>query len=531
MGSGVTLGATAQAVGAILNASGRQSGGLEAFRLRGLRLAALFGWSWTMLFVIMALGTPLFHPVTGIAYSALLNVTPALSVRARRYDFRTFLPASLTAALQPAVLLFLLQGQPSQGLAHLTFFVGLASLTLLCDWRPIALATLAVTLHLLFVGHALPLWVFPDGWSTLHVAIEALALALVAGVSSQMAVLTRRLIDEQDDAAEASAKAAVDAIAARRLAEESLGAVKRAEGEADAARAERDEAEAETRRARADALITLGRDYQQSVASIVSAVSAAATQLEASARAMNRIARTTGDQADDVLREAGVASQSAGQVSQAVGALSRSIAAIADASEQQSRLGAAARAQTEQGEAMLRALAERMANVGTFIDLIRGVANQTNLLALNATIEAARAGAAGRGFAVVAGEVKTLAGQAEDATQQVTQLVSTIGERAERADQALAAVGAAMGGLLANAESVEREIGSQRTTAQMIEQTAEDSASGVAAMARRCGAVAEAAREASQLSSEVEAAAVQLTTIAEQLQDATGRLVSELRAA
>ncbi|MCP4104039.1 MAG: hypothetical protein GY749_00640 [Desulfobacteraceae bacterium] len=59
-------------------------------------------------------------------------------------------------------------------------------------------------------------------------------------------------------------------------------------------------------------------------------------------------------------------------------------------------------------------------------EVITEISEQTNLLALNATIEAARAGEAGKGFAVVANEIKELARQTPEATQDIKNKIEDI---------------------------------------------------------------------------------------------------------
>jgi twitching motility protein PilJ len=84
------------------------------------------------------------------------------------------------------------------------------------------------------------------------------------------------------------------------------------------------------------------------------------------------------------------------------------------------------RTQVEANGRKARRLGDRSVEIGTIVELIRGISSRTDMLALNATIESVRAGEHGRGFAVVAEEIRKLAERTAAAAREIGTLVDAI---------------------------------------------------------------------------------------------------------
>mgnify|MGYP000008578486 CR=1 FL=1 len=315
-----------------------------------------------------------------------------------------------------------------------------------------------------------------------------------------------------------------------------FGTVARALDETKAALEEGEKREREQKAAeeahlvqRREERMRMAEQFETSVGAVVETVSAAANEMQTTARSVSTTADRTSQQATNVAAAAEQASANVQTVASAAEELSSSISEISRQVSQSTQVAGAAVAEVDGANEKVQGLAEAANKIGEVVALITDIADQTNLLALNATIEAARAGEAGKGFAVVASEVKNLANQTAKATEEISNQIGGIQGATQDAVQAIGSIGGIINQINEITSAIAAAVEEQGAATQEIARNVEQASSGTQEVSSNIAEVTQAASETGSSATQILDAAVQLGTQSDKLNTEVNNFLVTIR--
>ncbi|WP_366654977.1 methyl-accepting chemotaxis protein [Fodinicurvata sp. EGI_FJ10296] len=191
---------------------------------------------------------------------------------------------------------------------------------------------------------------------------------------------------------------------------------------------------------KAAAMERMAATVEQETRQAVDKIAQKTNRLNDSADEMVASAQKVSTNAESVSAASQTSITNASTVSGASEELTASIREITRQIEQTTQLTSRASHTGQTAEETMASLQSAVGRIGEVASIIGDIAGQTNLLALNATIESARAGEAGKGFAVVAQEVKNLATQTGQSTEEISRQIAEVQTTTQEAVDAVKAM-------------------------------------------------------------------------------------------
>ena len=252
-------------------------------------------------------------------------------------------------------------------------------------------------------------------------------------------------------------------------------------------------------------------------------LTAASNELgDVSARMVENAGRTS-TQSEAVSEAGDLVSKNVEMLASGAEEISVSIREISNNTTAATRVTSDAVETAQSANEKIKRLGNSSAEVGKVINVITSIAEQTNLLALNATIEAARAGEAGKGFAVVANEVKELAKQTSQATEDIGHKIEAIQVDTQGAVGAIDQVTDVINQINEIATTIASAVEEQTATTSEISRNVGDASGSTIEISSNISAVAGAAQNTAQGANETLEAARVLSHVASQIQAVVGQ--------
>ena len=294
---------------------------------------------------------------------------------------------------------------------------------------------------------------------------------------------------------------------------------------------ERDAMKAQAEAERKRMMDELAAALETSVKGIAETISAAAGQVHGTAVTLSDVAQETTAQATSMAAATQQAAKNVETVSSAAEELASSIREIGRQVTSATGIADTAVRQAEKTDRLVTDLAEAAERIGKVIGLITDIAAQTNLLALNATIEAARAGEAGRGFAVVAGEVKTLANQTAQATEEISHQTGGVQESIREAVAAIRSVTGTIGEIHKIQATIAAAVEEQTAATGEIARNVDEAAAGTRQVSVHIAEVTTAAGRTGRGAGDLLAAVEKLTSHSARLDGEVNGFIARIRSA
>jgi methyl-accepting chemotaxis protein len=289
--------------------------------------------------------------------------------------------------------------------------------------------------------------------------------------------------------------------------------------------------DAEAKMDRGRRVDNITRDFEAMIGEVVETVSAASTQLEASAGTLSITAERAQSLTTAVAAASEEASTNVQSVASATEEMASSVNEISRQVQDSARMAIDAVDQARMTNDRISELSKAAARIGDVVELINTIAGQTNLLARHAPLEAARAGDAGRGFAGVASEVKALAQQTAKATGDIGQQIAGIQAATLESVGAIQEISGTIEKLSEISSTIASAVEEQGAATQEISRNVQQAAHGTQLVTSNITDVQRGATETGSASSEVLTAAQSLSRDSNRLKLEVRKFLTSVRAA